>query len=102
MFEARGAARTAVPAPEAQYGGEVFETASRYLQGLASNSGPARFRHTVRPRGFTASVRLAAKLERLTVSPTDSPSGRAIRAYLEERRYGIPTHRIAQGVLVVP
>ncbi len=36
------------------------------------------------------------------MSPTDSPSGRAIRAYLEERRYGIPTHRIAQGLLIVP
>jgi len=57
---------------------------------------------TVRPRGFAASVSLVAKLERITVSPTDSPSGRAIRAYLEERRRGIPMHRVAQGVLVVP
>jgi hypothetical protein len=59
-------------------------------------------RQTVRPRGFAASVRLVAKLEHLTLSPTDSPSGRAIRAYLEERHCGIPTHRVAQGVLVVP
>jgi hypothetical protein len=88
--------------PEAQYGGELFETASRYLVGIASNSGLARLRHTVRPKGLAASVRLVAKLERLTVSPTDSPNGRAIRAYLEERRYGVPTHRVAQGVLVVP
>lgn len=99
----RRAARTAAPAlPEAQYGGELFETASRYLRGVASSSGRARLRHTVRPRGFAASARLVAKLERLTLSPTDSPSGRAIRAYLEERRYGIPKHRVAQGVLVVP
>ena len=88
--------------PEAQYGGELFETASRYLRGVASSSGLGRLRHTVRPRGFAASARLVAKLERLTVSPSDSPSGRAIRAYLEERRYGIPTHRVAQGVLVIP
>jgi len=101
-IEARVAARSASTATEAQYGGELFEAASRYLQDVASNTGRARFRHTVRPRGFTASVRLVAKLERLTVSPTESPSGRAIRAYLEARRYGIPTHRIAQGVLVVP
>jgi len=102
-LEARRAAPTAAPAlPEAQYGGEHFETASRYLRGVASSSGRGRLRHTVRPRGFAASARLVAKLERLTVSPTDSPSGRAIRSYLEERRYGIPTHRVAQGVLVVP
>ena len=103
VTETRRAARTATPAlPEAQYGGELFETASRYLRGVASSSGRARLRHTVRPQGFAASARLIAKLERLTVSPTDSPSGRAIRAYLEKRRYGIPTHRVAQGVLVVP
>jgi hypothetical protein len=103
VTKARPANRTAAPAlPEAQYGGELFESASRYLRGVASSSGRARLRHTVRPRGFAASARLFAKLEHLTVSPTDSPSGRAIRAYLEERRYGIPTHRVAQGVLVVP
>ena len=102
-INARRAARTAAPAfPEAQYGGELFETASRYLRGVAPSAGRARLLHTVRPRGLVASARLVAKLERLTVSPTDSPSGRAIRAYLEERRYGIPTHRVAQGVLVVP
>ena len=103
VINGRRAARTAAPAlPEAQYGGELFETASRYLQSVASSSGGARLRHTVRPRGFAASARLVTKLERLTVSPTDSPSGRAIRAYLQERRYGIPKHRVAQGVLVVP
>jgi hypothetical protein len=96
------AARTASPAPEAQYGGDLFETASRYLAGVASNSGRARFRHAIRPRGFTASVRLVATLEHLTVSPTDSLSGRAIRAHLEERRYGVPKNRVAQGVLIVP
>jgi hypothetical protein len=47
-------------------------------------------------------VRLVATLEHLTVSPTDSPSGRAIRAHLEVRRYGIPKNRVAQAVLVVP
>ena len=72
-------------------GGEPSETASRYLRGVASSSGRARLRHTVWPRGFAASVRLVAKLERLTVSPTDSPSGRGLRAHLEERRYGIPS-----------
>jgi hypothetical protein len=87
---------------EAQYGGELFETASRYMQAVASSSGRARLRNAVRPPGLAASARLVAKLERMTVSPTDSPSGRAIRAYLEERRYGIPTHRIAQGMLIVP
>jgi hypothetical protein len=103
VINARRAARPSAPAlPEAQYGGELFETASRYLRGVASSSGRARLRHTVRPRGFAASARLVAKLERLTVSPTDSPSGRAIRAYLEERRHGIPKRRVAQGVLVVP
>ena len=103
LIKARRAARTAAPAlPETQYGGELFETASRYLRGVASSFGRGRLRHTVRPGGFAASVRLVATLERLTVPPTDSPSGRAILAYLEERRHGIPTHRVAQGVLVVP
>jgi hypothetical protein len=102
MIEARRSARTAAPAPEAQYGGELFETASRYLVGVTSNPGRVRFLQTVRPKGLAASVRLLAKLERLTVSPTDSPTGRAIRAYLEERRYGVPTHRVAQSVLVLP
>ena len=95
--------RTATPSfPEAQYGGELFETASRYLRAVASSSGGARLRHMVWPCGLAALARLVAKLERLTVSPTDSPSGRAIRAYLEERRYGIPKHRIAQGMLIIP
>jgi hypothetical protein len=103
LISARRTARTSAPAsPEAQYGGELFETASRYLRDVTSSSGHTRLRHTVRPRGLAASARLVSKLERLTVSPTDSPSGRAIRAYLEERRYGIPKHRVAQGVLVVP
>jgi hypothetical protein len=103
VINARRIARTAVPSsPETQYGGELFETASRHLHGVASSSGGARLRHIVRPRGLAASARLVARLERLTVSPTDSPSGRAIRAYLEERRFGIPKHRVAQGVLVVP
>jgi hypothetical protein len=102
FVEARRAARAAAPAPEAQYGGELFETASRHMAGVASKSGRARFRHAVRPRGFTASVRLVATLGHLTVSPTDSPSGRAIRAHLEERRWGIPKNRLAQGVLIVP
>ena len=95
--------RTAGPSLlEAQYGGELFETASRYARAVASSSGRARLRNTVRPPGLAASARLVAKLERITVSPTDSPSGRAIRAYLEERKYGIPKHRIAQGILIVP
>jgi len=103
VINARRIARSAVPSsPETQYGGELFETASHHMQGVASSSGGARLRHIVRARGLAASARLVAKLERLTVSPTDSPSGRAIRAYLEERRFGIPKHRVAQGVLVVP
>jgi hypothetical protein len=103
LINAHGAAGGAAQAsPRTQYGGELFEAASGYLRGVDASSGPARLRHAVRPRGVAASARLLAKLERLTVSPTDSPSGRAIRAYLEERRYGIPTHRVAQGVLVVP
>jgi hypothetical protein len=103
VIRARRAARAAARAsPEAQYGGELFEAASSYMQGVAPSSGRSRLRHTVRPRGLAASARLFAKLEHVTVSPTDSASGRAIRAYLEERKYGIPTHRLAQGVLVVP
>ena len=52
--------------------------------------------------GVVASATLLARLPRTSVALTDSASGRAIRAHLTERRYGIPRYRIAQGVLPIP
>jgi hypothetical protein len=104
VITARRAAESPAPppSPETQYGGELFERASNYWRGVSASSGRRRLLRAFQPRGFAASVRLLAKLEHMTVSPTESPSGRAIRAYLEEHRYGVPKNRVAQGVLVVP
>ena len=86
-----------------QYGGETFLAASAFAR-LAMRRGDAGRRHRARdwPLGAWAALRVLARLPRIEVSLTDSPSARVIDAYLRERRRGLRSHLLARGVLALP
>jgi hypothetical protein len=97
--------RTLLDAREQQYGGRTFAAASGFLGRAAPGfTGRRRFRSGRDVvTGIAASATVLARLPRTSLSLSDSPSGRAIRAHLTQRRFGvIPTYRIAQGVLPIP
>ena len=104
VTKARPANRTAAPAlPEAQYGGELFESASRYLRGVVSSSGRARLRTPVRPLG----VRCIGASFREARAPDGVADRLAERSRDPRVSRGAPLRdpydrRVAQGVLVVP
>jgi len=54
------------------------------------------------PWGAWALLRVIIRLPRVTVSLTDSPSGRVIGAYLRARHRGVRSHLLARGVLALP
>lgn len=54
------------------------------------------------PSGACALLRVIILLPRVTVSLTDSPSGRVIGAYLRARHRGVRSHLLARGVLALP
>jgi hypothetical protein len=85
---------------ELQYGGAVFVAASAFTRrALKRSDERAGFGQQL--RGAWALVRLLVGLPRLEVSLTDAPGGAVIGAYLRERRRGVRTHLIAQGVLTL-
>ncbi|MGH2839400.1 MAG: hypothetical protein ACRDKY_01075 [Solirubrobacteraceae bacterium] len=92
-----------LPAREQQYGGRSYVAASRFLRRAWLASGlTARLRCVADLRGMAAALAMLWRVPRVWVALSDSASGQAIGAHLNERRFGIPKHRIAQGVLVVP
>jgi hypothetical protein len=86
-----------------QYGGETFLAASAFAR-LALRRRYAGRRRRVRtwPLGAWATLRVLARMPRIEVSLTDSPSGRVIDAYLRERNRGVRSHLLARGVLTLP
>lgn len=53
-------------------------------------------------RGLKGLLLVVADLPRVQVRTTDSPAGHTIRRRLEERRWGLPKNRFAQGILILP
>jgi hypothetical protein len=94
-------ARPGVRARDRQYGGPIFETASEFLR-LGADRNIRALRPAGAAKGVVASAKLMSRLPRASIRLTDSPSGEALRAHLNERWHGIPKHRVAQGVLAVP
>jgi hypothetical protein len=84
-----------------QYGGPRFEAASQFMRGDWRDAD-GRLGFGRRLSGMASSVIMLSRLPRAQISLTGSPAGEAIRSYLAERRRGIRTHRLAQGVLFVP
>lgn len=88
--------------PALQYGGAVFEEASRFVRSAAG--APAH--QLVRPsslRGAAALGRLVLGLPWVELSVSDSVAGQRIAHHLDYRtRRGFPMRRVAQGVLTLP
>ncbi len=86
-----------------QYGGATFAAASACLRRLKPHGEPrepVELRALV--RGLAASVVVLWGLPRMRVSLTPTPAGEELRRHLSARVWGVPLHRIAQGVLEVP
>ena len=92
-------------APELQYGGATFESASEYVRGLQTWTEPARARVARALTDVEGSRAVAAELGGLhsvAVSLSDSPAGRLIARHLAEQRWGVDRNRMAQGILLLP
>jgi hypothetical protein len=85
------------------FGGETFLAASAFLSRSRRRGhlGPRR-RLQEWPRGVWATALVLARVPRIELSLTDSPSGGAIDAFLRERRRGLRTRLLARGVLTIP
>ena len=86
-----------------QYGGASFQAASNFAR-LAMRRWETGHRLRARhwPPAAWAFLSLVRHLPRLRVSVTDSPSGDAIRAYLQDREVGLRWRLVARGVLALP
>jgi hypothetical protein len=86
-----------------QYGGACFREASAFVRGaLRCEEATQRYPLLRGPIGAWALLCLISRLPRLTVSLTDARAGRVIDAYLRNRRRGIRSRLLAQGVLALP
>jgi hypothetical protein len=89
-----------------RYGGPLFSAASALpIGGGIMHFGPlVRFLAAAvrRPRRVASLVALLwrTKSERLVLS--DSSAGRTLSAYFKDRPFGLPRHRLCEGVLMLP
>jgi hypothetical protein len=93
------------PRPESlQYGGDVFRTASSFLQRVVPgmSTGDPDARRPALPVGIAATALLLSRLPTLTVRLSDSPAGERMRRHYSDRMWGILHSRLAQGVLALP
>jgi len=85
-----------------QYGGRTLEAAAAFWTSCSPHRGALGHG---RPdlRGALAFARLVARLPRFEVRLSETGAGRRIGAHLAARTVGgLPKHRLAQAVLVVP
>lgn len=87
-----------------QYGGRTLEAASDCYNRLRFGQERWEYlRSRSAWRDLWSLTELMCRLPRVRIRPSNSPDGRAIRAHLAQRdRYGVPEHRIVQGILELP
>ncbi len=89
-----------------RYGGPWFSAAAS----LPLRGDPGDPRHLTRvvaaavlqPQRVVALTVLALRTRLLCVYPSESPSGQALRTYLDRRILGFPQNRLFRGVLLLP
>lgn len=92
-------------APDLQYGGRTFESASEYVRELRCWDEPARARLTRAVKNIDGSRAIAAELTGLHTVPvalSGSVAGRVIAGHLAEKRWGVHRNCVAQGILLLP
>src|SRR5215211_716615 len=91
------------------YGSSEFQAASELVREMSLRRSEQRdsygkliARLLTRPVNAARTARTVARLPTLTVSVSDSPTGRVIRKELNRRALGVPTGRLARACLILP
>ena len=88
--------------PRMGYGSRWLARASLCASGLRYVRGHSLTRLPTSLMRLPHFIVFLCAIPRITLSPSEGPSGECIRRHLQLRRWGIPRFRLAQGVLHLP